>query len=210
MEDDISGIYLRLDEKTNAIDYLRFAYRFIIQTDKDLIYWKWGCIALHGALYGFAICACRGSNNELVAPIIKKGKRKGERELISIGKALEYCQNKNVMKRYVFSEELNIKDYQSDSLNWLINELRNEFMHFTPKGWSIEIHGLPQIILDILDIIYSLVFDTKNIILEQDQIEKIKKLIHDSRVYITNSKLYDESDTLINYRYGILKYNILV
>ena len=34
-----------------------------------------------------------------------------------------------------------------------LNDYRNEFIHFTPKGWSLELAGLPRICLDALDLI---------------------------------------------------------
>lgn len=34
-----------------------------------------------------------------------------------------------------------------------IHDLRNGLSHFTPKGWSIELDGLPAIFLDVLDVI---------------------------------------------------------
>lgn len=34
-----------------------------------------------------------------------------------------------------------------------LNALRNDFAHFTPRGWSIELGGLPKIFSDIIDVI---------------------------------------------------------
>lgn len=34
-----------------------------------------------------------------------------------------------------------------------LNEFRNDFIHFTPKGWSIELGGLPNIVIDTSDVI---------------------------------------------------------
>ncbi|MGH7890330.1 MAG: hypothetical protein ACRENF_07235, partial [Thermodesulfobacteriota bacterium] len=151
--------YIRLDEKSNAIDYLDRAFQFIQQLEQDVLVWKWVIIALHGALYGFAICACAGSNPDYVAPIIKKGKNKGKRHLISLDSALELCQN---FTSYVFSKPLQLSDTQKESIRWLKDEFRNEFEHFSPKGWSIELHGMPQIIIDVLDLIRYLALETRN------------------------------------------------
>ncbi|TBR07004.1 MAG: hypothetical protein EPO47_12070 [Rugosibacter sp.] len=35
----------------------------------------------------------------------------------------------------------------------LLNSCRNDFIHFTPKGWSLELRGLPRVCLDTLDLI---------------------------------------------------------
>ena len=41
---------------------------------------------------------------------------------------------------------LEITDAQKTSIKRL-TELRNDFTHFSPKGWSIELNGLPRIVL---------------------------------------------------------------
>ena len=45
-----------------------------------------------------------------------------------------------------------------------LNQLRNEFIHFIPKGWSIEVSGLPQVCIDCLSIIEFLGWESGNII----------------------------------------------
>ena len=47
---------------------------------------------------------------------------------------------------------LSISNAQRDSFRRLHN-LRNDFAHFTPKGWAIELSGLPQIFRDILEVV---------------------------------------------------------
>jgi len=33
-----------------------------------------------------------------------------------------------------------------------LNNLRNEFIHFVPKGWSVELAGLPQICANCINV----------------------------------------------------------
>jgi hypothetical protein len=98
--------YLRSDEKINAIDYLEKVLYFIDDAKYDLMASKWVVIASHNALYAFAICACADIIPDLVAPIIKKGKNKGKRQLISFNKALKYCKDPKIMNMLVWSETL--------------------------------------------------------------------------------------------------------
>ena len=182
--------YLCTDEKINAIDYLEKAFYFIDDTIYNLMAWKWVVIASHNALYAFAICACAGTSPDLVAPIIKKGKNKGKRQLISFNKALEYCQNPNIMKMLVLSKTLALTVEQRESLDWLKNEFRDNFEHFSPKAWSIELHGVPQNIIDILDIIRFLAIETGNIRISTTQRKKIKSLVFQSKARLKKSALY--------------------
>ncbi len=194
----IRAVYLRLDEKINAIDYLEKAHISIKESTNDKMAWKWAIIALHNALYGFAICACAGTTPDIVAPKIQKGKNKGQRQLISLNKALKYCQNPQYMNKYVFSKHLILSNNQKDSINWVTERLRNQFEHFSPKGWSIELHGITHISIDILDIIRFLTVDTKNIRFSPTQLRKIKSLIFQSKKIIKNTKLYKETEQLDN------------
>lgn len=189
--------YLRLDERINAIDYLEKTLYFIKDTEHDFMAWKWVVISLHNALYAFAICACAGSNSDIVAPIVKKGKNAGKRQLISFGKALEYCQKPSLMEMFTFSKYLILTDSQKESIDWLKNEFRDNFEHFPPKGWSIELHGMPQVIIDILNIIRFLAIETRNIRLSATQKREIKSLVFQSKVNLKKSALYKETERII-------------
>lgn len=47
---------------------------------------------------------------------------------------------------------LDLTDSQKDSFRRLHN-MRNDFSHFTPRGWSIELAGLPGIFLNMIEVI---------------------------------------------------------
>ena len=145
----IQSKWLRLTEETNALDYLERAAGFIRETEQNLLAWKWVVLSLHGALYGFAICASKGTNSENVTTRTKRG----ENKLIPFDKALERCQNRECMSTLLCSQPLVLSNSQKKSIQLLKNELRNKMEHYVPSGWSIEIHGMPQIAIDALDVI---------------------------------------------------------
>jgi len=55
-----------LNEKKNALDYLEMAVHYMLDVERTPWAWKWVCISLHGALYGFGVCALQGTNFEQV------------------------------------------------------------------------------------------------------------------------------------------------
>ncbi len=90
------GRFLRLSEHINALDYLEKAQTLIYKTDEDATPWKWVIIALHGGVYGFAICALEQGN---VLNVIKRDRKstmkkleKGTPRLISFSEPLRGCQ----------------------------------------------------------------------------------------------------------------------
>lgn len=182
--------YLRLSEQTNALDYLEQAYSYILQTEVNAIAWKWVVLALHGALYGFAICALKGTNPDNVTYMTNRG----EIRLISFGKALKRCQDPNWMRMTVMSKPLQLTDAQKMSILRLRQLLRNKFEHYIPKGWSIEIHGMPQIAVDILDVIRFLALETGNYThLKQTQRRRIRSIVLQGKKLLKQSKLYKEA-----------------
>lgn len=183
--------YLCFSEETNALDYLEQAYHYILQTEKNINAWKWVILTLHGALYGSAICACKGTNPDNVKQRDKKGKIK--QRLISFYEALKRCQDPITMRMTIDSKHLQLSDQQKESIWKLKHLLRNNFEHYIPKGWSIKIHGMPQIALDVLEVIRFLALETGNYVhLNEAQKIRIKSIVFQSKRNLKQSQLYKE------------------
>jgi hypothetical protein len=58
--------YVRFSEESNALDYLEKTVEFIRRVDTNPTDWKWVTLSLHGALYGFMICALKGTDPDRV------------------------------------------------------------------------------------------------------------------------------------------------
>ena len=136
--------FIEFTEEYNASDYLERAAEFIRCIESDPYAWKWVVLALHGALYGFAICACKGTDYE---NIMRNGK------LITLNEALRICQNKSWMCSLYGARPLTLSDEQRESIKKLNRSLRNHFVHYIPSAWAIEIHGMPRISIDVLQVI---------------------------------------------------------
>lgn len=183
--------WLRLTEATNALDYLEQTHRFIHETEAIVFAWKWVVIALHGALYGFAVCVCQGSASRSV---VWKNKR-GKDRLISFDKALELCRASN--RQWLGSRSLDLSDRQAESIRILHHEFRNNFEHYIPMGWSIEIHVMPRIAVDVFDAIHFLLFQTGALIhLNQSQMRRARSVISQSKRILKRSALYQEIEFL--------------
>lgn len=186
----VKAKYLSLTEEINALDYLEKSHYFISIIDKNTRAWKWVVLSLHSALYGFAICASKGTNPDNVTYTTKKGKKR----LIGFYDALKRCQNSSAMKMTIMSRNLTLTDQQKESIRKLKDLLRNNFEHYIPMGWKIEIHGMLKIAIDILDVIRFLAIDTGNYThISDSQIRKIKSLIYQSKRILRNSVLYKET-----------------
>lgn len=186
---EINAKWLRLSEETNALDYLEKVYFYIQQTEKNTIAWKWVVLALHSALYGFAICAIQGTNPDRVTYKTKKGVEK----LIGFDEALKRCQNPQWMLQYLHSKCFQLSKEEKASIKFLKNILRDSFQHFIPRGWLIEIHGMPQMVIDCLNVIRFLAIESGNCFYKASLQKKIKSLVYQSKRILKKSELYKEA-----------------
>lgn len=125
--------------------------------------WKWAIIALHNALQGAMVCHLSGSTNlgaldaknsiDIYARIQIDwvGDPKiSDPKLASIGVLFERVttgqqtdKNGHLVDWLKDARQSPISvDATTKDAFKLITDLRNGFVHFTPKGWSIEIAGL--------------------------------------------------------------------
>jgi hypothetical protein len=179
--------WLRFTEETNAVDYLEKAVSYMRESGKSPTAWKWVVLALHGALYGFAICACRGTNSHSVS----KPNRKGGRHLISFPSALRRCQDSGHMQMTVTSRCLQLTAEQEEATTKLHEVFRNSFVHYRPVAWSIELHGQPNLAIHVLDIIRFLALDSGNYVhLNRSQVRKVKSLVFQGKRVLKQSPLY--------------------
>jgi len=113
--------------------------------------------------------------------------RKGEEMLIPFDSALEKCEN------LVNGRPLGLSTRLRSSPRRLKKDLRNNFEHYVPGGWSIEIHGMPQIALDVLEVIRFLAIETGTCFrLNQSQIKKVKSWLYQGKRCLRKSLLWEE------------------
>lgn len=161
-------------EETNALDYLQRAVSFIRECAQDDTAWKWVIIALHGSLYGFAICALKGTD----AYSVSREQKDGSRRLISFPEAIKACQDPDRMKMTVFSRPLVLTADQKRAIDKLQKDLRNPFEHYNPSLWSIEIHGITALAIHCLRVIKFLALDTGNYVhLTEEEQNRVRGLV---------------------------------
>ena len=162
--------WLRLDEQENAIDNLEMVHHFLTGIESERK-WKWAIIALHQALYGFLISALRGTDGRL---LLKPPSRKKpqERQLIGIWEALKRMKDPDSFI-WVNAKPLETDSEDDFAIDRLINGFRNEFEHFKPKQWSIEVSGMPKILLTVLGVIEYIALQSNTVIYRSDREEEI-------------------------------------
>lgn len=160
--------YLRVDEREDAINALEHAAHTVESLEKHPLDWKRVIIAIHNALQGALVCTLSGTHGTGAL------NDKSMKEMWKWFEASRTDSNARYPKEWlappiVLYERAKKPDYMSefgglplktteeqDADVGRLNNLRRGFMHFTPKGWSIETAGLPRIILNATIIIETL------------------------------------------------------
>jgi len=140
LPDSLPDGWVHLDELANALDSVEMATHFL-ENLPDPYRWKWAVMAFHQAIYGFAICAVRGTDSRSV---LEPADTKGERRLISVWKALERAQNPAFL--WNPGDPLTLSDDEKQAIDTLFDEYRNGLAHFRPAGWSIELLAIVDVL----------------------------------------------------------------
>jgi hypothetical protein len=185
----LKGKYIGLNTIKNAEDYLKRAEEFICRTNEDNIWWKWVVIALHGSLYGFMVANLEHGNYMRVVTVTKKKINK----LISFDEALKRCKDPRFMCLYTISELFRPTPEQDEAIDKMKNMLRNPFEHFIPRIWAIEVHGMPHLMLEIIDVIDFLALRSGNIFYSSSSKRRsVESLMRKCKKHLRNHPLYKE------------------
>lgn len=162
----VVGKWLRTDEHLELVRALEFGAECAERAKRDTTHWKWVIISMHSALQGACVCALRGVDTAGLNVLTKTSSREmyewldiesrkpnpkpmPREELASMLELFARVRNNKFLEdpyRLVVSGQM-IQDIET------LNALRNEFIHFTPKSFSVESSGLPRILGQCCDAI---------------------------------------------------------
>lgn len=185
--------YLRFDEIEGVLSSLDLLALVAGLVRKQPAYWKWVIVAAHDALQGSMVCALNDTSS--VNVLADKSARKtiewhDTREgtmptqwLAEFETLLAGCQDKALMG----DEPLALTEEQLKDVIWLHAEFRNNFSHFTPMGWSIEVAGLPRIISIAIDLIEYLMGSTQVLFkLTGNRKRRLSKSVKEARTILAS------------------------
>ena len=152
--------WIQIDEAEDVVGSLRHVIRTAQFVGEDQLAWKWVVLALHSALQGACVCHLTSTAAPVGAVTERNAAewlayfedsrsnpnaRAPKTDLMGLPDLLAA-----VRKPYSAGDRSNAAGVElSDSeLSWLrrFHEVfRNQFVHFEPIGWSIEVSGIPEI-----------------------------------------------------------------
>ena len=163
-------MYLRTDEELEAANAMQMAARFSSDLTNDPHLWRWVIIALHNAAQGVMVLSLRHGNGLLALSddsysawmtAQKKKEAPPPEKLDNYLNLYKKVKHKQLGQMGGNSRFVPV-DAEGGDIKHL-NSLRNEFIHFTPKGWSLEVDDLPRIALATARLISFLSLETSNV-----------------------------------------------
>jgi hypothetical protein len=148
--------YVRFDEYEDALVSLELIAHVAPLVREKPQHWKWMIVGAHSALQGAMVCALADSTGTSIlteksatemlrwldADPATRGQCPKER-LADFGELLKRCIARSGL--------LELTPEQRKDIGRLHDHFRNNLVHFTPKGWSIEKAGLPRIVGATID-----------------------------------------------------------
>ena len=155
----------------------------VARAKTDIYRWKWALVALHSAVQGFMVLALRGGNglaalkDDVAAAWLEAYEKQQplpEERLDSYENLYKKIKSDRMLM-YGHSKTFVPTGSQGGSINKL-NDLRDDFIHFVPKGWSLEVTGLPRLFGDCLDVIEFLGWESGNVLWHEAELESRAKV----------------------------------
>lgn len=163
-------MYLRIDEEAEVANAMKMAAQFAAHVHEDPHLWRWIIIAMHNAAQGTMVLSLRHGNGLLALsdecytawmqayekhespPPEKLDTYLGQYKKVKHSRWGQVGGNKRFVPTGCEGKDIKY-----------LNSPRNEFIHFTPKGWSLELDGLPRICLSATRLNSFLAFETENV-----------------------------------------------
>jgi transcriptional regulator with XRE-family HTH domain len=137
--------YVRTDTAEDAISSLEVAAEFYERAMTDERYWKWFVVALHAGIQSLFALALDGGNGLLVQKAgvaaltlaaYEQGSTPPEPHMDNFMRLYKRLQVQSNL-RFTSAQPLSESPQSERALEGL-NSLRDEFLHFNTKSWSVE------------------------------------------------------------------------
>lgn len=152
--------WIKTDEAEDVAGSLRHVVRAAECAGEDPQAWKWVVLALHSALQGACICHLT-TTAAPVGAVTKKNAaewleyfeasrtnptlKPPKTHLMSLPDLLKAVRRPNPNPCFNLGNAIQISDSEMNWLSRFHETFRNQFVHFEPAGWAIEVSGIPEI-----------------------------------------------------------------
>lgn len=152
--------WIRSDEAEDVAGSVRHALRAAGMTGEDPQAWKWAALALHSALQGACVChltttavpigAVTPRNASEWIAYFERSRHDANAEpprtqLMALPDLLKAVRKPHSAGDRSNQSGIGISDGDLAWLRRFHEQVRNQFVHFEPMGWSLEVSGIPEL-----------------------------------------------------------------
>ncbi len=166
--------WLGTNESVETVSDLEMFAEQLNRVTDDPHRWKWAVIAQHNGLQGMMVLVLKGSNGfnvlresdtnrlkDWLSSDQNKNPRPRGLKLADFPELYRRIKGRRMLM-YIDSRKFVPNGTQGRSIK-MLNRLRNDFVHFTPKVWGLDLGGLPEIASDCLEIAEFLAWESGNV-----------------------------------------------
>ena len=151
---------LRTDEAEDVAGSIRHALLSLSNTDHDPQSWKWALLALHSALQGACVCHLITTATPIGVVSEKDAAkwvaffhafrndsrtREPNTHVMALPELLAAIRVPKSAGDRSNVSGVQLREEEFQFLEYIHTEIRNEFVHFKPLGWSIEVSGITDL-----------------------------------------------------------------
>ena len=153
-------LWIRTDETEDVAASLRHALKSLSFVEADDQAWKWVALALHSALQGACVCHLVTTASPVGAVTERNAKEwldyfeasridpklvSPQTYLMTLPDLLKTVRKPRSAGDASNPEGVTLTDSELEWLKHFHDVIRNQFIHFEPLGWSIEVSGIPKV-----------------------------------------------------------------
>jgi hypothetical protein len=164
----MADAWINTNEVEDVIGSIRHVVRTAHFTQEDHLAYKWVLLALHSALQGACVCHLTTTAHPLGAITQRNavewtdffeksrtnpGAKRPKTYLMALPELLKAVRKERSAGDQRAESAVAISDEELRLLKHFNDNIRNQFVHFEPMGWSIEITGIASLVELIVRII---------------------------------------------------------
>lgn len=173
--------YVRTNTAEDLVSTLELSFEFLLKSCNDGRYWKWFIYSIHSAAQSVSALSIDGGNGFLVQKpgVMQRMIAAFENDTPRVSPHMDNFSRlieKALVKQNLRHDAEPLQDKGHTQALHSLDELRDEFMHFNVKSWSIEISLILDISSKTLDFIRHYACATPAILWHNDEHQRRAKL----------------------------------
>lgn len=170
----LSEPYIRVDTAEDALSSMELAGDFLIATKQDDRYWKWFVIDFHAGLQGAFALALEGGNGlQVQKPSVTQKMLSGHGAPPHMDNFLKLYKKIQCKENLMRADSVPFAptEAHNDAVHKL-DFLRDNFIHFNTKSWSIEKQFILEVAASALEVVEFVFLKSQSVLWHEESFRR--------------------------------------